>query len=215
MKNSEQLFQRAQQKNPRGVDSPVRAFKSVGGTPVYIKRGRGSRLITVDGRELIDFCCSWGALLLGHAHPAVVEAILDAGGDGTSFGTNTPREIEMAELLCDLVPNIQMVRLVSSGTEATMTAIRLARGYTGRSRILKFDGCYHGHADDLLVSAGSGLLTGGISLSAGVPEAVVADVFVGQKRKNDVTEIRKETVARHRFLHVIIEKLFKSFKLGL
>jgi len=150
----------------------------VGGTPVYIERAAGSRLFTADGDELIDFCCSWGPLILGHAHPKVIEAIRDAARNGSSFGANTRREVEFAECLCGQVPYLDMVRLVSSGTEATMTALRLARGATGRRKILKFDGCYHGHADYLLVSAGSGLLTGGIASSAGVSPAATEEVVV-------------------------------------
>jgi glutamate-1-semialdehyde 2,1-aminomutase len=140
--------------------------------------GAGSRLTTADGDELVDFCGSWGPLILGHAHPAVVEAVREAAAGGTSFGANTEREVRFAELLCELVPSMDMVRLVSSGTEATMTALRIARGYTGRSRIVKFEGCYHGHSDGLLVAAGSGLLTGGIVSSAGVSEAVAGDVLI-------------------------------------
>lgn len=172
------LFERACRVIPGGVNSPVRAFGAVGCEPVFIRRGRGARLESADGREFLDFCGSWGPLILGHAHPAVVEAIRRAAADGTSFGAGTEREIELAELLCERIPYMDKVRLVSSGTEACMTAIRLARGHTGRNKILKFDGCYHGHADALLVSAGSGLLTGGIASSAGVPAGVAADTLV-------------------------------------
>ncbi len=168
MKQSSRLFERAQAVIPGGVNSPVRAFNAVGGNPVYVRSGRGSKIVTVEGRELVDFCGSWGPLILGHARPEVVEAIAAAARDGTTFGINTPREVEFAELLCAQVPSMKQVRLVSSGTEAVMTALRLARGFTGRRRIVKFDGGYHGHSDGLLAGAGSGLLTGGISSSAGV-----------------------------------------------
>jgi glutamate-1-semialdehyde 2,1-aminomutase len=172
------LFERAKRVIPGGVNSPVRAFQAVGGDPVYVTAGRGAYLKAADGRKLVDFCCSWGPLILGHAHPKVVEAVTQAAGAGMSFGINTPAEVVFAEMICDLVPSMDQVRLVSSGTEATMTALRLSRGVTGRQKILKFDGCYHGHADTLLVSAGSGLLTNGIASSAGVGASVAADVLV-------------------------------------
>ncbi len=175
---SSMLFQRACRVIPGGVNSPVRAFGAVGGSPVFVRRGEGSRIYTADGRELMDFCGSWGALILGHAHPAVVEAIHRAVRDGTSFGACTEREVELAERLCATIPYVERVRLVNSGTEACMTAVRLARGYTGRNKILTFDGGYHGHADPFLVSAGSGLLTSGIASSAGVPEGATADTLV-------------------------------------
>ncbi len=175
---SSEWFARAKQVIPGGVNSPVRAFDAVGGDPVYIAGGAGAVLRTADGRELIDFCGSWGPLLFGHARAEVVEAVRRAAGEGLSFGANTPREVEFAERLCERVPALEQVRLVSSGTEAVMTAIRLARGFTGRRRIVKFDGGYHGHADSLLVSAGSGLLTGGIASSDGVPPAVAAETAV-------------------------------------
>jgi len=175
---SKELFNRAKKVIPGGVNSPVRAFNGVGGDPVYMVSGKGSRMTTADGATLLDFCGSWGPLILGHARSEVVEAICKAAAEGTSFGTNTPREVEFAELLCSMIPSMKMVRLMSSGTEATMTALRLARGYTGRRKIIKFDGCYHGHADYLLVAAGSGLLTGGISSSAGVSPTAAAEVLV-------------------------------------
>lgn len=191
--SSEALFERAKRVIPGGVNSPVRAFGAVGGTPVFIERGQGTRIFSVDGREFLDFCGSWGALILGHAHPAVVEAIKLVVVDGTSFGANTEREVEMAELLCEAVPYLEMVRLVNSGTEAAMTALRLARGYTNRNKILKFDGCYHGHSDCLLVSAGSGLLTGGIASSEGVTHATAGDVLVAPYNNIDaVSEIAAE-----------------------
>lgn len=175
---SDELFTRAQKVIPGGVNSPVRAFGSVGGKPLYIKRGEGAYIFDADGNHYLDFCASWGPLILGHSHPEVVEAVNKAAHDGLSFGTCNKREVQMAELLNQCIPSMEMVRLVNSGTEATMTALRLARGFTGRSKILKFEGCYHGHTDYLLVSAGSGLLTSGISSSAGVTENAVADVLV-------------------------------------
>ncbi len=175
---SRELFERATRVIPGGVNSPVRAFNGVGGDPVYMVSGKGARMKTADGATLLDFCGSWGPLILGHARAEVVEAICTAAAEGTSFGTNTPREVEFAELLCEMIPSMKMVRLMSSGTEATMTALRLARGYTGRRKIIKFDGCYHGHADYLLVAAGSGLLTGGLSASAGVSPAAAAEMLV-------------------------------------
>jgi glutamate-1-semialdehyde 2,1-aminomutase len=186
--SSASLFQRAVRVIPGGVNSPVRAFGSVGGAPVYMERGAGSRLFTADGRELIDFCGSWGPLILGHAHPAVVEAVCEAARNGTSFGANTRREVEFAELLGARIPSLERVRLVNSGTEAVMTALRLARGVTGRAGLLKFDGCYHGHADSMLIAAGSGLLTGGIAACRGIPPAVAADVWVAPY--NDLAAVK-------------------------
>lgn len=175
--HSEELFARAQQVIPGGVNSPVRAFKSVGGKPVFIKRGEGSRVYDVDGNSFIDYVCSWGPLILGHAYPQVVEAIRRAAGDGTTFGAPTALEVELAEMIVEAVPSIEMVRLVSSGTEALMSAIRLARGYTGRTKVIKFEGCYHGHSDGLLAKAGSGVTTLGIPDSAGVPAGITSDTL--------------------------------------
>jgi len=169
---SESLFQRAQQLLPGGVDSPVRAFRAVGGTPRFLVRGEGARIVDADGNVYIDYLGSWGPLIHGHAPPAVVEAITAAARDGTSFGAPTPREVELAELVTAAVPSVEMVRFVNSGTEATMSALRLARAATGRDTILKFDGCYHGHADGLLVKAGSGPLSLGAPDSPGVPAAM-------------------------------------------
>ncbi len=169
MSKNEQLFARAQKTIPGGVNSPVRAFRSVGGTPRFFTRGEGARVWDADGRQFIDYVGSWGPLVLGHAHPAVLQAVHDAVSRGLTFGAPTEGEIEMAELLTDLLPGLEMVRLVSSGTEATMSALRLARGFTGRDAIVKFEGCYHGHADSLLVKAGSGALTFGNPSSGGVP----------------------------------------------
>ena len=167
---SEELFARGKRVIPGGVNSPVRAFGAVGGTPRFIERGEGCRVFDVDGNAYIDYVGSWGPLILGHADPGVLRAAAEAMARGTSFGAPTQREVEFAELLCEALPGMEMVRLVNSGTEATMSALRLARGATGRSRILKFEGCYHGHADALLVGAGSGVATLGIPGSPGVPE---------------------------------------------
>src|SRR6202040_3777415 len=171
---SEALFTRAQELIPGGVNSPVRAFRSVGGTPPFIARGEGSHLFDVDGNEYIDYVCSWGPLILGHRPPMVIEALREVLEIGTSFGAPTEREVELAALIHECVPSIEMVRLVSSGTEATMSALRVARGFTGRDLTIKFEGCYHGHVDSLLVKAGSGMATLGISDTAGVPEAFAA-----------------------------------------
>ncbi len=186
--SSASLFSRASRVIPGGVNSPVRAFRAVGGEPVFMVRGHGARLTTADGAELLDFCGSWGPLILGHAHPEVVEAVARAAADGMSFGACTPGEVELAETLCRLAPSLEMVRLVSSGTEAVMTALRLARGFTSRAKILKFDGGYHGHSDSLLVAAGSGLLTHGIADSAGVTPGTAADTLVASY--NDLESVR-------------------------
>lgn len=169
MSNSEELFNRAQRVIPGGVNSPVRAFRSVGGKPVFIQRGNGSRVWDVDGKEYIDYIGSWGPLIFGHRPPEVVKALQEVLEVGTSFGAPTRREVEIAELITELVPSVEKVRLVNSGTEATLSAIRLARGFTRRDRIVKFDGCYHGHGDSLLVKAGSGVATLGLPDSPGVP----------------------------------------------
>jgi glutamate-1-semialdehyde 2,1-aminomutase len=175
---NEELFLRAQQRIPAGVNSPVRAFRSVGGTPVFFECASGAHLWDANGKRYIDYVGSWGPMVAGHTHPAVVEAVQAAAGRALSFGAPTESEIELAELICTLVPSIEMVRLVSSGTEATMTAIRLARGYTGRTKIVKFEGCYHGHSDSLLVKAGSGALTFGNPSSAGVPDDIAKHTLV-------------------------------------
>ena len=166
---SSALFAKARQVIPGGVNSPVRAFKSVGCDPIFIARAAGSKIFDADGNTYIDYVGSWGPMILGHCHPKVVEAIQKTAATGASFGAPTAGETQLAEMVCEAYPNIEMVRMVSSGTEATMSAIRLARGYTGRDKILKFDGCYHGHADSLLVKAGSGLATFGVPTSPGVP----------------------------------------------
>ena len=175
---SRQLFEQAQRVIPGGVNSPVRSFRAVAGTPPFIARGQGARVWDVDGNEYIDYLGSWGPLALGHAHPAVVAAVQRAAADGTSFGAPVAQEVELAELICAALPSVDLVRLVNSGTEACMTALRLARAYTERSKIVKFAGNYHGHADGLLVQAGSGALTHGVPTSAGVPESYAAETLI-------------------------------------
>ncbi len=184
---SQQLFEQAQQYIPGGVNSPVRSFRAVAGTPPFIARGQGSRVWDVDGNEYIDYLGSWGPLVLGHAHPAVVEALRLAAAGGTSFGAPVEMEVELARTICEALPSVDSVRLVSSGTEACMSAIRLARAYTGRSKVIKFSGCYHGHADGLLVRAGSGAMTHGIPTSAGVPDAYAAETLVADY--NDIGSV--------------------------
>jgi len=172
MIRSEQLFQQAQQHIPGGVNSPVRAFKAVGGTPPFIDRADGAYCYDVDGNRYIDYVLSWGPMILGHNHPAILQAVIEKAKQGLSFGAPTEVETQLADRLCEIMPNMDLVRFVNSGTEATMSAIRLARGYTGRDKIIKFEGCYHGHSDSLLVKAGSGALTLGVPTSPGVPAAL-------------------------------------------
>jgi glutamate-1-semialdehyde 2,1-aminomutase len=191
MKNidhSKLLFEEAQRYLPGGVDSPVRAFKAVSGTPLFIKRGRGSRLYDEDGNEFIDYVGSWGPLILGHAHPRVVKAIKKAVEQGSSFGAPTVLETTLAKLIGEAIPSIELMRFVNSGTEATMSAIRLARAFTGRNKVLKFAGCYHGHSDGLLAKAGSGMATLGIPSSPGVSAAVTADTLVAPYNNLDTVE---------------------------
>jgi glutamate-1-semialdehyde 2,1-aminomutase len=188
MTRSKTLFERAQTSIPAGVNSPVRAFRSVGGTPPFIQRGKGAQVWDADGRAYIDYVGSWGPLIAGHAHSEVVKAVQEAAERGLSFGAPTEQEIEMAELLRRLVPTLELVRLVSSGTEATMSAIRLARGHTGRHKIVKFEGCYHGHADALLVKAGSGALTFGQPSSVGVPPETAGATLVLDYNNEDALE---------------------------
>ncbi|HZX29975.1 MAG TPA: glutamate-1-semialdehyde 2,1-aminomutase [Rhodocyclaceae bacterium] len=175
---NQELFERAQRHIPGGVNSPVRAFRSVGGTPRFFRKGEGARVQDVDGKWYVDYVGSWGPMIVGHSHQKVVRAVQLAAADGLSFGAPTEREVEMADLLCHLVPSMDMVRLVSSGTEATMSAIRLARGHTGRDVLIKFEGCYHGHSDSLLVKAGSGALTFGNPSSGGVPADLAQHTMV-------------------------------------
>jgi len=169
MSKSEQLFNQAQRHIPGGVNSPVRAFKGVGGSPIFFTRGEGAYLFDADGKRYVDYVASWGPMIAGHCHPDVVKAVQETAANGLGFGAPTEIETQMADLLCELVPSLELVRMVSSGTEATMSAIRLARGYTERDKIVKFEGCYHGHSDSLLVKAGSGALTLGVPTSPGVP----------------------------------------------
>lgn len=188
MTRSEQLFAAAQRVMPGGVNSPVRACRAVGAKPRFLARGKGSHVWDVDGNEFVDLVCSWGPLILGHCHPAVEEAVLAAARRGLSFGANTEAEVELAELVCRMT-GIEMVRMVNSGTEAVMSALRLARGATGRSKLIKFAGCYHGHCDAMLVKAGSGALTGGAPDSAGVPAELAGDTLTAEY--NDLTSVRR------------------------
>src|SRR5947209_10822176 len=194
MSESKRLLDAASRLIPGGVNSPVRAFRAVGGAPPFIARGEGSRIVDVDGRSYLDFPGSWGPLILGHAAPAVVEAVTEAARRGTSYGAPTPLEVEMAEAVTAAYPSMEMVRLVSSGTEAAMSAIRVARGATGRDVLVKFDGCYHGHADSLLVKAGSGGATFGAPDSKGVPGVLAALTLT--LPFNDLAAVRELFVAR-------------------
>jgi len=186
---SQELFQRAQLSIPGGVNSPVRAFKSVGGTPLFIKKAKGAYLYDADGNQYIDYINSWGPMILGHAHQSVVKAIYDQAAGSTSFGAPTELEIEMAELIKSMVPNVDLIRMVSSGTEACMSSIRLARGFTGKNKIIKFEGCYHGHADSFLVKAGSGLATFNIQTVPGVTAGVANDTLT--VAFNDLVGVQK------------------------
>jgi glutamate-1-semialdehyde 2,1-aminomutase len=189
LSKSEALFAEAQKYIPGGVNSPVRSFKAVGGIPPFIARGKGSRVWDVDGNEYIDYLGSWGPLVLGHAHPAIVEVLKKTAEGGTSFGAPVEQEVELAKMICEGLPSVESVRLVSSGTEACMSAIRLARAFTSRDKIIKFAGCYHGHADGLLVKAGSGALTHGIPTSAGVPESYASETLVADY--NDIESVER------------------------
>jgi len=213
MKNQD-LFERAQQRIPAGVNSPVRAFRAVGGTPPFFERASGAHLWDAEGRRYIDYLGSWGPMVVGHTHPAVVEAVQEAASRALSFGAPTEAEVELAELLCRLVPSLEMVRLVSSGTEATMTAIRLARGFTARSLIVKFEGCYHGHADALLVKAGSGALTFGNPSSAGVPADTASHTLVLDFNSTDQVKRLFETRGRD-IAAVIVEPVAGNMNLVL
>ena len=195
MTRSEELFERAQRSIPGGVNSPVRAFKSVGGTPLFMNRAKGAYMYDEDGKSYIDYINSWGPMILGHAYEPVIRAIQEKAADSTSFGAPTELEIEMAELIKAMVPNVDMIRMVSSGTEACMSAIRLARGYTGRNKIIKFEGCYHGHADAFLVKAGSGVATFEIQTVPGVPAGVYNDTLVASY--NNLEEV-KQLVHEHK-----------------
>ncbi len=202
MTRSEELFARALKRIPGGVSSPVRAFKAVGGTPLFIDRAEGARVWDADGRAYVDYVGSWGPMILGHAYPPVVDAVKNAAERGTSYGAPCASEVELAERVVGLMPSIEKLRFVSSGTEAAMSALRVARGFTGRRKILKFEGCYHGHADGLLVAAGSGVATLGIPGSPGVPEGTVADTLVAPF--NDVASVETIAEAHGRDLAAVI-----------
>ena len=188
-KNSQQLFNEAQEVISGGVNSPVRAFNSVGGTPLFIKKAQGAYIFDADGKKYVDYVGSWGPMILGHNHPAILEAVIETAQNGLSFGAPTELEITMAEKVREIVPSMERLRMVSSGTEATMSAIRLARGFTGRDKILKFEGCYHGHADSLLVKAGSGMLTMGVPSSPGIPEDVAKHTLTVSF--NDIDQVKE------------------------
>lgn len=196
MSQSSELFARARARIPGGVNSPVRAFKGVGGDPVFFARGEGAYLHDEDGKRYIDYVGSWGPAILGHAHPGVLAAVCETAAKGLSFGAPTRLEVELAERVCALMPSIEKIRMVSSGTEATMSAIRLARGFTGRDRIVKFEGCYHGHSDSLLVKAGSGALTLGVPTSPGVPAALAAQTLTLEYNNLDAVRASFEKFGR-------------------
>jgi glutamate-1-semialdehyde 2,1-aminomutase len=201
---SDTLFERAKQRIPGGVNSPVRAFKSVGCNPLFIQRASGSKVWDIDGNEYIDYVGSWGPMILGHAHPRVIEAIQKAAASGTSFGAPTELEVKMAELICFIMPSIEMIRMVNSGTEAAMSAIRLARAFTKREKIIKFSGCYHGHGDSFLIKAGSGAMTFGVPDSPGVPAAVAAGTLTAEF--NDLPSVEAlATSHRGQIAAVIVE----------
>ena len=209
---NEQLFARAQRHIPGGVNSPVRAFRSVGGAPRFFVEGKGPRVTDADGKTYLDYVCSWGPLILGHSHPEVLQAVTETAARGLSFGAPTEMELDMADLLCEMLPMLDMVRLVSSGTEATMSAIRLARGYTGRDLLVKFEGCYHGHSDSLLVKAGSGLLTFGNPDSGGVPADLAKHTLV--LPYNDVAALEAAFAAHgDRIATVIVEAVVGNMNL--
>ena len=204
--NSNQLFEKAKKFIPGGVNSPVRAFKSVGGNPLFITRGKGSKLYDADGNEYIDYIGSWGPHLFGHNPPFIKEALLEAIENGTSFGAPTELEIKMAELITDLVPSVEKVRMVNSGTEATMSAVRIARGYTGKEKIIKFEGCYHGHADFFLIKAGSGALTLGVPTSPGVTKGNAADTLIADY--NNIESVKNLVAAnKNNIAAIIIEPI--------
>ncbi|MCC8193461.1 MAG: aminotransferase class III-fold pyridoxal phosphate-dependent enzyme, partial [Deltaproteobacteria bacterium] len=202
MPSSQELFARAEKRIPGGVNSPVRACISVGAEPFFVASASGSRITTVDGDEYIDLVQSWGPLLLGHAHPAVTRAVVDAAAKGSSYGAPCEDEVRLAEAVCAAMPHVAMVRMVNSGTEATMSALRLARAATGRNRLIKFEGCYHGHGDAFLASAGSGVATLSIPGTPGVPEAVVADTLLAPY--NDLERVRALFAAHGKDIAAVI-----------
>ena len=202
MGKSETLFERAKAVIPGGVNSPVRAFGSIGMCPRFIASAKGSTMTDADGKTYIDYVGSWGPMILGHAHPAIEEAVVEAARQGLSFGAATEREVEMAELICQLVPSIEMVRMVNSGTEAVMSAIRVARGFTGKDKIIKFNGCYHGHSDGLLVQAGSGVMTAGVPDSGGVPNGCTRDTLTATY--NDLDSVKALFAANQNEIAAII-----------
>ena len=202
MGKSETLFERAKAVIPGGVNSPVRAFGSIGMCPRFIASAKGSTMTDADGKTYIDYVGSWGPMILGHAHPAIEEAVVEAARQGLSFGAATEREVEMAELICQLVPSIEMVRMVNSGTEAVMSAIRVARGFTGKDKIIKFNGCYHGHSDGLLVQAGSGVMTAGVPDSGGVPSGCTRDTLTATY--NDLDSVKALFAANQNEIAAII-----------
>ena len=208
MTRSEALFERAQKLIPGGVNSPVRAFNAVGGCPPFIERASGARLYDADGREYIDLVCSWGPMVLGHAHRRVVEAVRDAARNGLSFGAVTEREVDMAALITELVPSVELVRMVNSGTEAVMSCIRVARGFTGRPKIIKFAGCYHGHSDGMLVKAGSGVLGLGEASSAGVTPGAASDTLVASF--NDIGSVEALFAANSEQVAAVVTELIPA-----
>lgn len=189
MTKSQELFKRAVNRIPGGVNSPVRAYGAIGETPRFIQGAVGSSIFDVDGQKYLDYICSWGPMILGHNHPVIRDAVVRACENGLSFGCATEREVEMAEFICERIPHVEMIRMVNSGTEAVMSAIRVARGFTGKSKIIKFAGCYHGHSDALLVSAGSGVMTSGVPDSAGVPKGCTQDTMIAVY--NDLESVKQ------------------------
>ena len=204
MTRSEELFERAVKRIPGGVNSPVRAYGAIGETPRFIQGAVGSKIFDVDGNAYTDYIGSWGPMILGHNHPAIREAVIKASENGLSFGCATAKEVEMAEFICERIPHVEMIRMVNSGTEAVMSAIRVARGFTGKDKIIKFAGCYHGHTDAMLVSAGSGVMTSGVPDSAGVPKGCTQDTMIAVY--NDLTSVEELlTKSRDQTAAVIVE----------
>lgn len=204
MTRSEELFERAVKRIPGGVNSPVRAYGAIGETPRFIQGAVGSKIFDVDGNAYTDYIGSWGPMILGHNHPAIREAVIKASENGLSFGCATAKEVEMAEFICERIPHVEMIRMVNSGTEAVMSAIRVARGFTGKDKIIKFAGCYHGHTDAMLVSAGSGVMTSGVPDSAGVPKGCTQDTMIAVY--NDLTSVEELlTKSKDQTAAVIVE----------